>query len=111
MVLSLHNNEWADGLHRNGPYLFHYNKVLYFIIDTCLPWWQKVWRDLFVHLEYSVTAGSDICVVPAGARQREAESRLNLVQRNVDIFKGIILINVFKIIQMNWIYWLDNLHM
>ena len=29
-------------------------------------------------------------VVTAGARQREGETRLALVQRNVDIFKGII---------------------
>lgn len=40
--------------------------------------------------DYAVTAGSDVCVVTAGARQREGESRLNLVQRNVDIFKNII---------------------
>lgn len=26
----------------------------------------------------------------AGARQKEGESRLNLVQRNVDIFKGLV---------------------
>ncbi|KAF4529755.1 hypothetical protein B566_EDAN018035, partial [Ephemera danica] len=41
-------------------------------------------------LDYSITAGSRICIVTAGARQREGESRLNLVQRNTDIFKGII---------------------
>lgn len=40
--------------------------------------------------DYSVTAGSKICIVTAGARQREGESRLSLVQRNTDIFKGII---------------------
>uniref|UniRef100_A0A915ILK5 L-lactate dehydrogenase n=1 Tax=Romanomermis culicivorax TaxID=13658 RepID=A0A915ILK5_ROMCU len=40
--------------------------------------------------DYEVTANSKICVVTAGARQREGESRLSLVQRNVDIFKGII---------------------
>lgn len=40
--------------------------------------------------DYSVTAGSRLCIVTAGARQREGESRLSLVQRNVDIFKGII---------------------
>jgi malate/lactate dehydrogenase len=28
--------------------------------------------------------------VTAGARQREGENRLNLVQRNAEIFKGII---------------------
>ncbi|XP_050688111.1 L-lactate dehydrogenase-like isoform X1 [Eriocheir sinensis] len=40
--------------------------------------------------DYSVSAGSRLCIVTAGARQREGESRLSLVQRNVDIFKGII---------------------
>lgn len=40
--------------------------------------------------DYSVTAGSRIVVVTAGARQQEGESRLNLVQRNVNIFKFII---------------------
>lgn len=41
-------------------------------------------------LDYSVTAGSRLCIVTAGARQRPGESRLDLVQRNTDIFKGII---------------------
>ena len=36
-------------------------------------------------VDYSVSAGSKICVVTAGARQREGESRLSLVQRNVEI--------------------------
>ncbi|CAH8493756.1 unnamed protein product [Dicrocoelium dendriticum] len=40
--------------------------------------------------DYSVSAGSDIVIVTAGARQAVGESRLNLVQRNVEIFKGII---------------------
>ena len=40
--------------------------------------------------DYAVSAGSKICVVTAGARQREGESRLNLVQRNVEIFKHVI---------------------
>ncbi|KAF8360736.1 ldh-1 [Pristionchus pacificus] len=40
--------------------------------------------------DYSITAGSKLCVITAGARQREGESRLSLVQRNVDIFKGIV---------------------
>lgn len=40
--------------------------------------------------DYSVSAGSRVVIVTAGARQREGESRLSLVQRNVDIFKGII---------------------
>ncbi|CAG0884720.1 unnamed protein product [Darwinula stevensoni] len=40
--------------------------------------------------DYSITAGSKVCVVTAGSRQKEGESRLNLVQRNVGIFKQII---------------------
>ncbi|XP_040024031.2 L-lactate dehydrogenase A chain isoform X1 [Gasterosteus aculeatus] len=40
--------------------------------------------------DYSVTANSKMVVVTAGARQQEGESRLNLVQRNVNIFKFII---------------------
>jgi len=40
--------------------------------------------------DFAVSAGSRICIVTAGARQQEGESRLNLVQRNVNIFKGII---------------------
>uniref|UniRef100_A0A0N4ZAY7 L-lactate dehydrogenase n=1 Tax=Parastrongyloides trichosuri TaxID=131310 RepID=A0A0N4ZAY7_PARTI len=40
--------------------------------------------------DYSITAGSRICVITAGCRQREGETRLSLVQRNVEIFKGII---------------------
>ncbi|XP_020710933.2 L-lactate dehydrogenase-like isoform X2 [Athalia rosae] len=39
---------------------------------------------------YEATADSTICIVTAGARQREGETRLDLVQRNTDIFKGII---------------------
>ncbi|GLV33927.1 Lactate dehydrogenase [Carabus blaptoides fortunei] len=40
--------------------------------------------------DYAITAGSKLCIVTAGARQREGETRLDLVQRNTDIFKGII---------------------
>ncbi|XP_069686619.1 L-lactate dehydrogenase-like isoform X1 [Periplaneta americana] len=40
--------------------------------------------------DYAATANSRLCIVTAGARQKEGESRLNLVQRNTDIFKGII---------------------
>ncbi|XP_019872685.1 L-lactate dehydrogenase isoform X2 [Aethina tumida] len=40
--------------------------------------------------DYCASAGSKICVVTAGARQKEGETRLNLVQRNTDIMKGII---------------------
>lgn len=40
--------------------------------------------------DYSVTAGSKLCIVTAGVRQREGESRLDLVQRNTDVMKFII---------------------
>ncbi|KAM4036622.1 L-lactate dehydrogenase B chain [Anomaloglossus baeobatrachus] len=40
--------------------------------------------------DYSVTKNSRIVVVTGGVRQQEGESRLNLVQRNVDVFKFII---------------------
>lgn len=37
-----------------------------------------------------MTANSRLVVVTAGVRQQEGESRLNLVQRNVNVFKAII---------------------
>ncbi|XP_035147118.1 L-lactate dehydrogenase B chain-like [Callithrix jacchus] len=40
--------------------------------------------------DYSVTTSSKIVVVIAGVCQQEGESRLNLVQRNVNVFKFII---------------------
>lgn len=40
--------------------------------------------------DYSLTEGSHVCVVTAGARQKEGESRLNLVQRNAEIMRGVI---------------------
>ncbi|XP_049885341.1 L-lactate dehydrogenase isoform X2 [Pectinophora gossypiella] len=40
--------------------------------------------------DYAITAGSKICIVTAGVRQREGESRLDLVQRNTDVLKNII---------------------
>ena len=46
---------------------------------------------LFLFLsDYHLSAGSKICIVTAGARQKDGESRLNLVQRNTNIFKEII---------------------
>ncbi|GAB4857081.1 hypothetical protein Ancab_014992 [Ancistrocladus abbreviatus] len=41
-------------------------------------------------VDYSVTAGSDLCIVTAGARQVSGESRLNLLHRNVALFRKII---------------------
>lgn len=40
--------------------------------------------------DYAASANSVLCIVTAGARQHEGETRLSLVQRNTDIFKGII---------------------
>uniref|UniRef100_A0ABI7YDQ9 L-lactate dehydrogenase n=1 Tax=Felis catus TaxID=9685 RepID=A0ABI7YDQ9_FELCA len=40
--------------------------------------------------DYSVSANSKLVIVTAGARQQEGESRLALVQRNVNIMKSII---------------------
>ncbi|XP_026331851.1 L-lactate dehydrogenase isoform X2 [Hyposmocoma kahamanoa] len=40
--------------------------------------------------DFAVSAGSKICIVTAGVRQREGESRLDLVQRNTDVLKHII---------------------
>lgn len=40
--------------------------------------------------DFEVTAGSKIIIVTAGARQKEGETRLALLQRNVDIMKSII---------------------
>ncbi|KAJ8985535.1 hypothetical protein NQ317_019918 [Molorchus minor] len=40
--------------------------------------------------DYACTAGSKICVVTAGVRQKEGETRLDLVQRNTDVLKHII---------------------
>lgn len=51
--------------------------VLQFLIPVFLP-------------DYSVTANSRIVVVTAGVRQQEGESRLDLVQRNANIFKHIV---------------------
>lgn len=40
--------------------------------------------------DFSLSRDSRICIVAAGVRQKEGESRLNLVQRNVDVVKTII---------------------
>ncbi|XP_058462563.1 L-lactate dehydrogenase [Malaya genurostris] len=40
--------------------------------------------------DFAVSANSRLIVITAGVRQKEGESRLNLVQRNCDILKGII---------------------
>ncbi|XP_067012117.1 L-lactate dehydrogenase [Anabrus simplex] len=40
--------------------------------------------------DYAVTTKSKLCIVTAGVRQKPDESRLDLVQRNTDVFKNII---------------------
>lgn len=40
--------------------------------------------------DYSITADSDICVISAGVRQKEGETRLDLVERNVAVLKKIV---------------------
>lgn len=40
--------------------------------------------------DYAISARSDLCIITAGARQREGESRLALCARNVEIFKNIV---------------------
>ena len=45
--------------------------------------------------DYCVTANSKLVIITTGARQQEGESRLNLVQRNMNIFK-FILPNIVK---------------
>eukprot|EP00026_Physarum_polycephalum_P006085 Phypoly_transcript_06126.p1 GENE.Phypoly_transcript_06126~~Phypoly_transcript_06126.p1 ORF type:complete len:443 (-),score=50.30 Phypoly_transcript_06126:514-1806(-) len=40
--------------------------------------------------DYAITANSDIVVISAGVRQKEGESRLALVERNVEVFKKIV---------------------
>ncbi|XP_011495351.1 PREDICTED: L-lactate dehydrogenase [Ceratosolen solmsi marchali] len=40
--------------------------------------------------DYGASANSSICVITAGVRQREGETRLDLVQRNTDVLKQII---------------------
>lgn len=41
-------------------------------------------------LDYAISANSKLVIVTAGARQQEGETRLDLVQRNVNIMKSII---------------------
>jgi L-lactate dehydrogenase len=40
--------------------------------------------------DYAVSANSDLVIITAGARQREGESRLGLVARNLQIFKSLV---------------------
>ena len=58
-------------------------------VSCCLNFNHGLYFIRF-YLDYAATAGSRVCIVTAGARQMEGETRLNLVQRNTDILKGII---------------------
>lgn len=40
--------------------------------------------------DYCITENSQICVIAAGVRQQEGEDRRCLVQRNVEVLKGIV---------------------
>ncbi|KAJ1692903.1 hypothetical protein LUZ63_009601 [Rhynchospora breviuscula] len=40
--------------------------------------------------DYEITAGSDLAIITAGARQNPGETRLDLLQRNLAIFKKIV---------------------
>ncbi|KAM9658320.1 L-lactate dehydrogenase A-like 6B [Trichechus inunguis] len=40
--------------------------------------------------DYGITANSNLVIITAGARQEKGETRLNLVQRNVSVFKLMI---------------------
>lgn len=40
--------------------------------------------------DLAVSAGSRLIIITAGVRQKEGESRLDLVQRNTDIMKGLV---------------------
>lgn len=40
--------------------------------------------------DFADTANSDVVIIPAGARQNEGESRLDLVARNVAIYESIV---------------------
>ncbi|XP_038971487.1 L-lactate dehydrogenase A-like [Phoenix dactylifera] len=40
--------------------------------------------------DYAVTSASDLCIITAGARQIAGESRLDLLQRNLSLFREIV---------------------
>ncbi|KAM0942467.1 putative L-lactate dehydrogenase [Dioscorea sansibarensis] len=45
---------------------------------------------IFADTDYAITASSDLCIITAGARQIPGESRLDLLQRNLDLFRIIV---------------------
>lgn len=42
-------------------------------------------------IDYEETAGSKVCIITAGAKQKEGETRLDLLQRNADRIKSIVV--------------------
>ncbi|KAF3821914.1 hypothetical protein GH733_007288, partial [Mirounga leonina] len=59
------------------------------LVDVAVDKLKGEMMDL-QHGNYIVSANSKLVIVTAGARQQEGESRLALVQRNVNIMKSII---------------------
>ncbi len=53
-------------------------------------WNHPIFHHTFPPSDYAVTANSRLVVVTAGVRQQEGETRLDLVQRNVNVFRSII---------------------
>ncbi|WOL07055.1 L-lactate dehydrogenase A-like [Canna indica] len=45
---------------------------------------------IFASSDYSVTANSDLCIITVGARQLPGETWLNLLRRNLALFKHIV---------------------
>ncbi|CAI9772489.1 unnamed protein product [Fraxinus pennsylvanica] len=41
-------------------------------------------------LDYSITSGSDLCIITAGIRQNPGETRLNLLERNLALYRNIV---------------------
>lgn len=51
--------------------------------------WLNTLSTFFV--DYEETTGSKVCIVTAGVRQRQSETRLDLLKRNADIVKSIVV--------------------
>lgn len=46
--------------------------------------------SLMTFSDYALSENSKVCIITAGARQREGEDRLSLGKRNVAIFQSIV---------------------
>lgn len=52
---------------------------------------QPLWKSVDVKFgDYKDTANSDIVVITAGANQKPGETRIDLIERNLGIFKDMI---------------------